>query len=113
MSSRSLGSYYATAVALENHFSFDFLLRCNTNKGKYCEERNLDFFVEDGPPHIENIYHNSTTKLYILDKPYNQGIEYWESMDVLRVNNWSEIMLDLQREGYREAVRVSEPPHNL
>jgi len=112
VTSSSFASYDATRKTLERHFTFSFLLCCGINKGLYCDAHKIDFFVEDGPPHIRDIFWNSTTRIYILDKPYNQDIPDG-TCDVVRVKNWSEILIDLQREGYREAVRVSEPPHSI
>ena len=107
VSSRSLDSWDATYDALTRHFPlpFDFDLFCEVDKGWYCNEYELDFFVEDGPPHIRDIFWNSTTKIYILDKPYNQQFNFPETFKVLRVKNWDEVLIDLQREGYREAVK--------
>lgn len=106
VSSRHPESYCPTKAALRNYFNFPFFLYCGINKGDACNILELDFFVEDGPPHIKDIYWYSNTHLYILDKPYNREIDYPKSIDVLRVKNWSEILVDLAREGYREAVRV-------
>lgn len=109
VSSRSQGSFYPTVEALQHHFDFPIFLRCDVNKGIYCDKYELDFFVEDEPPHIKDIYKNAATKIYILDKPYNRNILCFENLkgsNVLRIKNWDEILIDLQREVYREAVRV-------
>lgn len=116
VSSRDISSHKATWKALKRHFDFPFQLWCGgskMNKGIACDLFGIDFFVEDGPPHIMDIVTHSSTELYILNKPYNQDVGFTDATRVLRVNNWSEILVDLAREGYREAVRVSEPPHNL
>ena len=110
VSSRSLEARQATIKALERHFSFPFSVICEVGKGWVCNHLQLDFFVEDGPPHIRDIFWNSTTKIYILDKPYNQEIDFPGSMKCLRVKNWDEILVDLAREGYREAVKYT-PQH--
>lgn len=113
VSSRSLESWMSTKQALKRHFPFNFYLTCDVDKGWFCAFQGLDFFVEDGPPHIRDIFYNSITRLYILDKPYNQEIDFPHHMNALRVKNWDEILIDIQREGYREAIRVSKAPHNL
>lgn len=100
VSARDISSQPATAKALGKHFfTFPWELSCGIdNKGEYCDYYGLDFFVEDGPLHIEDIVWGSTTRVYILDKPYNREIDF--KFRTLRVNNWSEILVDLTREGY-------------
>jgi len=104
VTSRPAESWGSTKKALERHFSFPFLLSCVMSKGKYCNENELDFFVEDGPPHIKDIFWRSNTHIYVLDKPYNQALDLPGYAGALRVKNWSEILVNLARKGFCETI---------
>jgi len=101
LSGRHYKAHTATQKALDKHFTFPFKLLCVggilLNKGDACHWYGLDFFVEDGPPHIEDILGASNTNVFVLDQPHNQNIK--DGTGVIRVKNWHEILINLHREG--------------
>jgi uncharacterized HAD superfamily protein len=69
-----------------NNIYYDKLNLNVSDKGKFCEENNIDLMIEDRPHHIESV--RSVTPVLIMNCSYNFELNL---SNTKHVNNWLEI----------------------
>jgi len=58
-------------------------------KGEICNEKNIDFMIEDTKEHAKDIAGRGI-KVLLLNKPWNE--DYKEHPNIIKVNNWKEVV---------------------
>lgn len=59
------------------------------DKASVVNKLNIDVVIDDGPHIAESIVLGTSAKMYLVDKPYNQHINYDE---ITRVNSWKQFL---------------------
>lgn len=72
------------------------------NKSEICKKLKIKFFVEDTPHYALDIANNSPTKVYLLDKHYNEDFEHDK---ITRIYDLHEVLTHEKYFTFRDYIR--------
>jgi len=79
-------------------YSGDFHKEQASTKAQICKELGVTLMIEDSP-HTALDCINNNIKVILFNKPWNKSLEHKE---VVRVNNWEEALIEIEKYYYSE-----------